>query len=290
MIRSMTGFGEGRASTAAGEFTVELRSVNGRYCEVRARIPREFSALEQALVQQIKARLVRGNVDLTVRRAGQRALAPRIDEAFAERLVDSLRALQSRLGLAGELGVADLLRVEGLVHMEEGEVDLEAVGAALEAATAHALDRLVEMREREGKALRADVASRLERVEELRARIAALAPEAITERQAAVQARIEELLDGPAVEPQRIAQELAMLAERMDVAEELTRLASHLEQGRKLLDADEPAGRRLDFLVQEMNREANTIASKASWVDSAELVVELKAEIERIREQIQNIE
>lgn len=287
----MTGFGEGRASFAAGEFRVELRSVNGRYLEVRARLPGDLAALEQALTQAIKARLVRGHVDLVVRRRYEQAAAvPRIDEALAEKLVDRLQALQSRLGLGGELRVADLLRVDGLIQMEEAETDLEEAESALREAIAHALDRLVEMREREGASLRADIEARLDRLEALRAQIEALAPEAIANRQRAVQERIEELLQGPAIEPQRIAQEVAVLAERMDVAEELTRLASHIEQGRRLLGADEPAGRRLDFLVQEMNREANTIASKASWMESAEIIVDLKAEIERIREQVQNIE
>lgn len=291
MIRSMTAFGEGRCFFAGGEFSVEVRSVNGRYLEVRARLPGAFAALEPALVQQVRARLFRGHVDLTVRRrGGASAAVPRIDEAMAEHLVDRLQALQSRLGLGGELRVADLLSVDGLVQLEEPELDLEEAEAALRAALDEALERLVEMREREGASLRADVEARLDRIEALRARIEALAPEAIAARQQAMRERIEELLQGPVVEPQRIAQEVAVLAERMDVAEELTRLASHVEQGRRLLAGDEPAGRRLDFLVQEMNREANTIAAKASWMDSAEIVVDLKAEIERIREQVQNIE
>lgn len=291
MIRSMTGFGEGRASTEGGEFTVELRSVNGRYCEVRARIPRDLQALEQGLVQQIKARLVRGHVDLSVRRAeGASAARPRIDEALAEGLVEELRALQSRLGLSGELRVADLLRVDGLIRIEEARLDPERIGEGLRAALDEALDRLVEMREREGRSLRADLEARFARLEALRAQVETLAPRAIADRQAALKERIEGLMEGPAADPQRVAQEAAILAERMDVAEELTRLASHLEQGRRLLDGDEPAGRRLDFLVQEMNREANTIASKSGWMDSADLVVEMKAEIERIREQVQNVE
>ena len=291
MIRSMTGFGEGRASSQGAEFTVELRSVNGRFCEVLARLPRDLQTLEPVLVQQVRARLVRGHVDLTVRRVdGASTAIPRIDEGLAERIVEKLQALQSRLGLGGDLRVADLLQVDGLIRLEEAELDLEATRAALEQATAEALDRLVEMREREGRSLRADLEARFARLETLRAEVEALAPKAIANRQEAMKARIEALLEGPAIEHQRIAQEAAILAERMDVSEELTRLASHLEQGLRLLDGDEPAGRRLDFLVQEMNREANTIASKSSWMESAELVVEMKAEIERIREQVQNVE
>jgi uncharacterized protein (TIGR00255 family) len=292
MIRSMTGFGAGSATFGADELTVEIRSVNARYSEVRVRMPREFSALEPALVRQIKERIVRGNVDATVRRvhAQGSAFEPRIDFALADRVVEELRTLQSRLGLAGELRISDLLGVEGLLRLEERDTDLEEAGRALEKATAQALDRLLEMREHEGRSLRDDIAARFDRLEALRAQVETSAPRGIAARQERTRARVEEILEGRAVDPQRMAQELAILAERMDVSEELTRLASHLEQGRRLLSADEPAGRRLDFLVQEMNREANTIASKASWMDSAELVVEMKAEIERIREQVQNVE
>jgi len=292
MIRSMTGFGTGRAYFGTDELVVEIRSVNGRYCEVRVRMPREFSALEPALVRQVKERIVRGHVDVVVRRiaAPGSAVEPRVDAVLADRIVEELRSLQSRLGLPGELTIADLLGVEGIVRLEEPDTDLDEAGRALEAATAEALDRLVEMREREGRNLRDDIARRLERLAELRAEVERIAPGAIQARQERTRARVEEILEGREVDPQRMAQELAILAERMDVSEELTRLASHLEQGRRLLQADEPAGRRLDFLVQEMNREANTLGAKASWLESAELVVEMKAEIDRIREQVQNVE
>ena len=292
MIRSMTGFGTGRACFGSDELVVEIRAVNGRYCEVRVRMPRELSGLEPALIRQVKERIVRGHVDVAVRRiaAPGSALEPRVDAVLADRIVEELRSLQSRLGLPGELAISDLLGVEGILRLEERETDLEEAGRALEAAVAEALDRLLEMREREGRHLRDDIARRFDRLEELRAQVERLAPEAIQARQERTRARVEEILEGREVDPQRMAQELAILAERMDVSEELTRLASHLEQGRRLLQADEPAGRRLDFLVQEMNREANTLAAKASWMESAELVVEMKAEIERIREQVQNVE
>lgn len=287
----MTGFGSGRASVGPEDLAVEIRSVNGKFCEVKARLPRELAALESGAVRAVKERIARGGVDLSVRRGSGRAeLAPRIDEALAARYVESFRALRDRFGLAGDVAIADLVGAEGVVVLEERAPDLDAAEQALQAALAEALDRLIAMREEEGRALRADLAGRLAKVRALVARVAEEAPAAVRSHQERIAQRVEELTGGVPLDPDRLAQEVALLAERSDVAEELTRLDSHLAQFEGMLDADEPVGRRMDFLVQELNREVNTIASKSQWAPIASLAVELKAEIERIREQVQNVE
>jgi uncharacterized protein (TIGR00255 family) len=286
----MTGFGSGRASAGSEEVTVELRSVNGKFGEVKPRLPRELLALEADAVRMVKERITRGNVELTVRRGDAGALEPRVDEELAGLYAARFRALQQRLGLPGELRVSDLIAAEGVVTMAERPPDVEAAGRALASAIAQALEQLVSMREREGAALGEDLRSRVATVEAVVDRLAAEAPAAVEHYRTRLAERIREILGEGAVDPQRLAHEVALFAERSDVAEELTRLRSHLVQFRRLLEAEEPAGRRMDFLVQEMNREVNTVGAKSQWAGSAALVVELKSELERIREQVQNVE
>jgi len=288
----MTGFGSGRAIVGTEEVAVEFRSVNGKFCDVKPRLPRELQALEAAAVRQVKERIARGAVDLFVHRSAADGgdLIPKVDEALADRYVEAFRALRDRLGLAGEVTLADVIGAEGVLSVEHRSPDLEAAEQALRAALDEALDRLVAMREREGRALRDDLAARLETIRGHVARVAEEAPAAVRQHQERIAQRVEELTGGIPLDPQRLAQEVALLAERSDVAEEITRMESHTAQFARLLEADEPAGRRMDFLVQEMLREVNTIGSKSQWAPIAALVVELKAEIERIREQVQNVE
>lgn len=292
MLRSMTGFGAGSVEMDSGNLTVEIRSVNGKFCEVRARLPRELASHEALLVRRIKERLARGNVDVAVKwDAGPGGAAvPVINETLAQRFTESLRKMKDRLGLAGDVTLADLLAVEGIVSQHEAGIDGERAGEALLAAVDQALSGLIAMREKEGASLAEDLRRRMEHLASLESRLRELAPAGLALRQQRLEERIAEILGEVPLDPQRIAQEVAILAERSDVAEELTRMASHLDQFAALMESEEPAGRKMDFLVQEMNREVNTIASKASWLSSVEIVVEMKAEIERIREQIQNIE
>ncbi len=291
MIRSMTGFGAGRAATGGEEIDVEVKSVNHKFCEVKARLPRELSALELEVTRAVKERLARGGVEVTARRgAAGGELAPRVDEALAEAYARSFEALRARLGLKGAVTLADVIGADGVVRLEERQVDPAAGRQALLGALAGALDALVAMRAREGEALGRDLAARLSTVEELVARIAAEAPRVVEAYRGRLAERVEELTRGVPIDPARLAQEVALLADRTDVAEEMTRLHSHVAQARALLASGEPAGRKLDFLVQEMHREANTIGSKSQSAELAGVVVALKAEIERMREQVQNVE
>jgi uncharacterized protein (TIGR00255 family) len=291
MIRSMTGFGAGRAGASGEEIDLEIRSVNHKYCEVKARLPRELAALEHEVVKTVKERLARGGVDVSIRRSSAGgAVAPRVDVALAESYARAFGEIQDRLGLPGAVTLADVLAADGVVRLEERQVDLDAAGEALRRALAAALEALVEMRRREGEALARDLGARLDTVEANVARVGALAPAAVEQHRARLAERITELTRGVPLDPARLVQEVALFADRTDVAEEVTRLGSHLAQVRALLASAEPAGRKLDFLVQEMHREANTIGSKSQSAEIATTVVALKAEIERMREQVQNVE
>ncbi len=291
MIRSMTGFGTGRGASGGEELDIEIRSVNHKFCEVKVRAPRELSALEWEATRSVKERLARGGVEVTFRRPGAAAgLVPRVDVALAESYARAFREIQARLGLPGEITLAEVLAADGVVRLEERSVDAEAAREALRRGLGAALDALVEMRAREGAALARDLGGRLDAVEALVARVATLVPQVVEHYRARLAERVEELARGVQLEPARLAQEVALLADRTDVTEEVTRLRSHAAQVRALLGSAEPAGRKLDFLVQEMHREANTIGSKSQSADIAALVVALKAEIERMREQVQNVE
>jgi uncharacterized protein (TIGR00255 family) len=291
MIRSMTGFGAGRGSVNGEDVDVEVRSVNHKYCEVKARLPRELSAFEHEVVRTVKERVARGGVEVAARRTPVGSLvAPRVDVGLAESYARAFAEVQARLGLPGSVTLADVISAEGVVRLDERAVDLETVGEALRRGVAAALTQLVSMRAREGEALARDLAARLDELERLVARVAEVAPQAVDQYRVRLSERIAELSRGLAVDPARLAQEVAIFADRTDVAEEITRLRSHVAQVRLLLAGSDPAGRKLDFLVQEMHREANTIGSKSQNADIGGVVVSLKAEIERMREQVQNVE
>jgi len=293
VIRSMTGFGAGRGQAQGETLAVELRSVNGKFCEVKPRLPRELLPLEAELVRAIKARLSRGVIDAHVRREGAesaRAAVPRVDLPLAAAYAKALRELTQELGLAGEPSVHDLTALEGVLTLAEEPPDLAAASAALAIALDGALSALEHMRRREGDALGADLSARLDALEKGVTKIRALAPQVVDGYRDRLAARVAELSRGLAADPQRLAQEVVFFADRTDVVEELTRLASHLSQLRALLSSDAPAGRKFEFLLQEVHREVNTIGSKSQHAGISGEVVEMKAELERIREQIQNIE
>jgi uncharacterized protein (TIGR00255 family) len=291
MIRSMTGFGAGRGAVNGEEIDVEIRSVNHKFCEVKVRVPRELSALELEAAKVVKDRLARGGVEVTIRRAsGSGGLAPRVDVALAEAYARAFGEIQARLGLPGAVTLSDILRSDGVVRLDERQIDVDAARGALGEGLSRALEALVAMRGREGEALSGDLDSRLATVEELVARVAEQSPRVVEAYRTRLAERVAELARGIPTDPTRLAQEVALFADRTDVAEEVTRLRSHIAQARALLASGEPAGRKLDFVVQEMHREANTIGSKSQSADLSGVVVSLKAEIERMREQVQNVE
>ena len=292
MIRSMTGFGAGRGESKGEALSVELRAVNGKFCEVKPRLPRELTALEPELVRAVKARVSRGVVDVFVRReeATAKGLVPRVDLALAAAYAKALREIKDELGLAGEPSVHDVAALEGVFSIGDALSDPAALAPVLQGALRSALDALEQMRRREGEALARDLAARFDALEKGVKAVAQLAPQQVDAYRERLSARIAELTRGVPLDPARLVQEVAVFADRTDVAEELTRLASHLSQLRAQLGSEAPAGRKLEFLVQEVNREINTIGSKAQSAGIASLVVDMKAELERVREQIQNVE
>jgi uncharacterized protein (TIGR00255 family) len=292
MLKSMTGFGAGRARVGDEEFSVELRSLNHKFCEVKARLPRELAALESTVVKQVKDRLARGSVEVFIKRqtATAAGTVPVVDVALAREYARALREVAEALGIHAEVSWAQVASQPGVVRLEERGTDVESATKAALAALDQALTALEQMRRVEGEALQADLESRLGLIERWSREVAELAPRSVEDYRQRLSERVAELARGISVDEQRLAQEVAVFAERTDIAEEMTRLASHLEQFRQLMAGSEPAGRRMDFLVQELHREVNTTGSKSQHAEISARVVSMKAEVERIREQVQNVE
>ena len=290
-MRSMTGCGRSQQREGAWEVTVELKAVNHRFLDIACRLPRSLAFLEEIVRKTLNARLRRGHVDVfvTVARTDASDRQVQVDEALAAAYRDAAVRLAEVLGRAQSLDLAQLMAMEGVVTVTESDMDEEAVSAACRRAMDEAIDQLCAMREREGESLRADLTVHLDAAAALRENILLRAPKVVEDYRTRLQQRLAQLgADG--VEPQRVAQEVAIMADRCAIDEELSRLESHIGQLRSYLDARGETGKKMDFLIQEMNREANTIGSKASDAQIAQLVVDLKSEIEKLREQVQNVE
>lgn len=287
----MTGFGTATSTTDDETLDVEVRAVNHRFLDVKARLPRDIAALESKVTKKVRDALARGSIDVRVRRSeSEGGSRVRLDLEVAREYVLRLQELAARLDLQGAPSLEQVAAADGVLTLEENSVDLERLGVALVDALGEALDRVIEMRVVEGKALAEDLTRRMQLIGTLVAEVEDAAPAVVTRHRDRLQARLDELAKGVDVDPARVAVELVVFADKSDVTEEVTRLQSHVEQFQKLLDGDEPVGRKLDFLVQEMNREVNTIGSKSQATEISERVVGLKAELERVREQVQNIE
>lgn len=288
----MTGFGAGNAQVKDEEISVEIRSVNHKFCEVKVRAPRELSNLESALQKHIKQSLARGAVDVSVKRHSRStsATAPVVDVQLAREYQRQLQELGRALWITGAPTLRELANLPGVLRLEERSLDVEAASQAALIASEQALAALVTMRRVEGQVLLRDLEARLAKIREGVDAVANLAPQTVKEFNDRVAERVAELSKLENVDPQRLAQEVAFFAERTDVAEEMTRLHSHLEQCASLLRSTEPSGRKLDFLVQEMHREVNTTGSKSQHREISRWIIELKAELERLREQVQNVE
>ena len=291
MIQSMTGYGRETYSGGEGQLTVEIKAVNHRYCEVQVKLPRRFAPMEERLRQYMAEALDRGKVDLYIKAdsgdsAGQ---AVQMDDALAAAYYTAVHDLAKTLEVPMTFGVAELVGLPGVLRVTEQEEEPEAMWQALLQPVEGALAQLMDMRRTEGARLAADFRKRLAYMEESRQRLLAYASAVVENYRKRLTSRIEELLGKQPVDESRLAQEVAMFADKASVDEELTRLDSHLRQFGELLEADEPVGRKLDFLCQEINREVNTIGSKANDLDMTKIVVDLKSELEKLREQVQNI-
>ncbi len=289
---SMTGYGRGSSAADGRELTIELKSVNHRYLDVGMRLPRHLNFLEEPIRSQIASRLSRGHVDVFVSYRNNRSDARCVDinAALLGAYLRSAREIGSELGLVDDLSLSAALRLPDVTELREADEDPSAVLSLLQSALDEAISALMLMRAQEGNRLKADLEGHLLTIAALREQIEERAPLVVEEYRAKLSERIETLLQGVEVDHTRLATEVALFSDRASIDEEIVRLKSHTQQAALLLASDEPAGRKLDFVVQEMNREFNTIGSKANDGALTGLVLSGKAEIEKVREQIQNIE
>lgn len=294
MIRSMTGYGRSQAVVDTMNITVELKSVNHRYFEFNSRVPRNFGFLDEKLKSYIGSRVSRGKVEcyVSVENLEDDEIEILVNHSLAQSYLGALKELAERneLNLRDDLAMSSLARYNDIFTVHKQEADEEKIWNAVKTVAEKAVDKFIEMRETEGNKLKNDVLSRADLILQKVSVIEERSPQTVKEYNDKLLARINEFLSDVQVDEQRLLTECAIFADKVAVAEETVRLRSHIDQLRQFLDSNEAVGRKTDFLVQEMNREANTIGSKAQDVTIARCVIDIKAEIEKIREQIQNIE
>lgn len=290
-MRSMTGYGRALVEEDGREMTVEVRSVNHRFLDVSCRLPRSIGFLEDAVRKGVAARVARGHVDVFVNYVNRRedAREVRVDTVLAQAYRSALEELGKAVGVTQSASLIDYARLPDVLTVSEKQEDQDALRALLQHALEKALDQLCAMREMEGENMRADILSKMDAIASLQKQIASRAPLVVEEYREKLRARLCALLSGE-LDEARFATEVAIFADRAAIDEELVRLESHIAQIRAAAALQEPVGRKLDFLVQELNREVNTIGSKASDAQIAQHVVAAKGEIEKLREQVQNIE
>ena len=290
-MRSMTGCGRCQLMRGGYEVTVELKTVNHRFLDVSCRLPRSLSFIEDKVRKGIAAGMKRGHVDafVTVRSVGESARAVEVDAALAASYAKAAAQVAEATGQPNDLTVAQLMRLEGVTTLTDMQMDEETVAALTAEAVENAVSSVNAMRDQEGVAMKADLTAHLDQAAAIREQILARAPQVVAEYRERLTKRVEELL-AEQVDQARLAQEVAIMADRCAVDEELARLNSHIAQMRDYMQRQGEVGKKMDFLIQEMNREANTIGSKANDAAMAQLVVDLKSEIEKLREQIQNVE
>ena len=292
MIRSMTGYGSAKGSCQGLAISVELKSVNNRYLDCSVRLPRGFLFAEEAVKTRVQQHISRGKVDVYVNidTDSSDAVVVKVNRALADGYVEAVRQLAEAYQLDGTLSALSLGRMPDVLSVEKRDADAEAVSAAIAEITEQALSEYDAMRDREGRKLHDDIAGRLMTIEDYITQVERRSPETVTEYRQRLYRKMTEVLENTALDEQRILLEAGIFADKIAVDEETVRLRSHIAQMRGMLETGSPIGRKMDFLVQEFNRESNTIGSKCSDSAITKIVIELKSEIEKIREQIQNIE
>lgn len=292
MIRSMTGYGRCQEIIGGRDITVEIRSVNHRYFEFSSRIPRAYGYLDEKLKSYVQSSVSRGKVEVgvTILNLEGTGTSVQINHELAAAYLGALRSMGTELGLRDDVGITSLSRFGDIFTVTKTTEDEELIWNCVKQAADKALAAFVEMRQQEGERLKEDLLNRLESIERNVALVEEQSPKTVEAYRNRLYTKLSEVLGNTSIDEQRILTEAAIFAEKIAVAEETVRLSSHIKQFREILASEEPVGRKLDFLVQEFNREANTIGSKAQDVAVARIVVDLKSDIEKIREQIQNIE
>ena len=292
MIKSMTGFGRAVAETDGYVITVEIKSVNHRYFEFSSRIPRQYGFLDDKLKSYINSRVSRGKVEcyVSIDSLNTEAAQVVVNNTLASAYVSALKELSKNYDLKEDFGASTVARFQDVLVVKKADEDEEKIWSYVKSVTDTALDKFIAMRTVEGEKMKNDISSRADYILSCVEYIEKRSPETVKEYNDKLVERVHDLIGDVSLDEGRVIQEVAIYADKVAVAEETVRLRSHLDQLKAFINADEPVGRKMDFLVQEINRETNTIGSKANDVDIARKVVDIKAEVEKIREQIQNIE
>ena len=293
MIRSMTSFG--RSSSEEGEkrvFTVEMKSVNSRYLDINIRMPKTLISLEEEIRKMISNSLNRGKVDvfINLKNYNDGSGIPKVDINLAKGYFDCLKEIEEKLGIKNDVSVMQIARFPEVITVVEEEDKIEEVWKELKPLISDSLDMMVSMREVEGNKLKEDILSKVFVIEELVSKVEEFADTIPKTFKVKLEERLKELLGNVDIDENRVAMEVCMLADKATIDEEIIRLRSHINQVRETLNLNEPVGRKLDFIVQEMNRETNTIGSKSSDIQMTNIVIDIKNILEKIREQVQNIE
>jgi len=292
MINSMTGYGKGEALAGNVALTVEIKTVNHRYADITVKLPRTLMVIENEIRRQVGQVLKRGKIDIFVNfgQAEESAVVPVLNRPLALAYRDLLTTMRNELGLSGGVTLEMIIAQKDVIQLREAESSVETLQGCLMEALERALEQVAVMRRKEGEATADDLRERLAQLEGLLGTVEQRAPLIPQEWQAKLVERLARLQQNHECDPQRVAQEVAIYADRCDISEELVRFRSHLGQFRGLFEDAEPVGRRMDFLVQELNREVNTMGSKSNDAELTRVVVTMKAELEKVREQVQNIE
>lgn len=292
MIKSMTGFGQGEGFAPGYRVTCEIKGVNHRYFDLNLRISRRYSLLEDRIREKIKEYVSRGRIDvfINIEKTGEYKRNIKVDNDLAMIYYNSLKDLAEYLQIESSISIVDIFKLPEVFALEEDEEDLESIWSGVEAALVSSLEGLIEMRTREGQVLAEDIRRRNRYIQQTIEVIEQRAPLVVAEHMERMQKRIQELNRELIIDENRLLQEMAIFADRCSITEELVRLKSHCSQMEEMLFSNEPVGRKCDFLLQEMFREVNTIASKSNDLFINRTIVELKAELEKMREQVQNVE
>lgn len=292
MIRSMTGYGRGEVLKGGKSFSVEIKTLNHRFSDISIKIPKQISFLEERVRETVNREISRGKIEVCIvyEDAGEKERNIRLDESLAETYIKALEIIRDKFNVKDDITVSLVAKFPDVIKIEDAEEDEEELWTLLKEALGTAIEAVIKMRENEGKKLEDSLLSKLELIEGKLNEIKKRAPEVVKEYKRKLESRIKELLEQNLPDESRLAMEVALFADKCSIDEEIVRLESHIDQMNDLLEKGSPVGKKLDFLIQEMNREVNTIGAKASDLDITRCVVELKSEIEKLREQVQNIE
>lgn len=292
MIKSMTGFGRSYGEENGYNISVELKSVNHRFFEFYSRVPRQYAFLEEKLKSFVNSKVARGKIEctLTIENLSDNSVEVQINKPLAKAYANSLKELSAELGLKEDFGSSLISRFPEVLNVAKQEIDEDLVWQSVKTIAENAIDKFISMRETEGEKLKTDLLLKCDHILECVSFVENRSPQTVSEYQERIYQKMKEVLETTSIDEQRILMEAAIYSDKVAVDEETVRLRSHIDQFKTFLNSEEAIGRKMDFLVQEMNRETNTIGSKCSDVEISRKVVDIKADIEKIREQIQNIE